>query len=208
MLRIDRHHVAGLFSIIKSPIEGYDVMRHQGKGSLTLATLLYVLFLAAVVANRQWTGYLFNFARVETLNIFIMMALSLGLVLLWIVSNMAVCTLSDGEGSLSDVYVTTAYATLPFLLLTPPIIILSNVMSLGESTYYSLMLFIKYGWSFMLLFTGNMSAHQFTFKKTVFTTFLTVAGILILLFMMFLAFALVTQLYEFFRTFYNEILFM
>jgi hypothetical protein len=67
---------------------------------------------------------------------------------------------------------------------------------------------VKYGWCLALLFTGNMSAHQFTFKKTVFTMFLSAAGILILLFMMFLGFALMTQLYEFFRTFYNEILFM
>jgi hypothetical protein len=161
-----------------------------------------------VVAGRQWTAYLFNSARVEHLNIFIMMALSLGLVFLFIVSNMAVCTLSDGEGSLSDVYVTTAYATLPFILLSPPFILLSNVMSLGEGMYFALMNVVRYGWFLMLLFTGNMSAHQFTFKKTLFTMFLSAAGILILLFMMFLGFMLVTQLMEFGRTFYNEILFM
>ena len=208
MRRIERYHVDGLFSIIKSPIEAFDVMRHQGKGSLELATLLYLLFFFMVVANRQWTGYLFNDAHVERLNIFIMMALSLGLVLLWIVANMAVCTLSDGEGSLSDVYVATAYALLPFILLSPPIILLSNIMSHGEATYYTLMNMVKFGWTGILLFTGNMSAHQFTFKKTVFTSFLTIAGILIILFMMFLAFALLTQLYEFVRTFYNEVMFM
>ncbi|MCL2188410.1 MAG: YIP1 family protein [Defluviitaleaceae bacterium] len=208
MRMIEREHLRGLFSIIASPIEAFDEMRHQGKGSLELATLLYLLFFFAVIANRQWTGYLFNQAHVERLNIFIMMALSLGLVLLWIIANMAVCTLSDGEGSLSDVYVTTAYALLPFLLMTPVIVLLSNVMSLGEGTYYTLMNFVKFGWTGVLLFTGNMSAHQFTFKKTVFTSFLTIAGILIILFMMFLAFALVTQLYQFIRTFYNEIMFM
>ena len=208
MLRIEKHHVKNLFSIISSPIEAFEIMRHQGTGSLGLATTMYLLFFASVVASRQWTGYLFNYARVEHLNIFIMMALSLGLVALWIIANMAVCTLSDGEGSLSDVYVTTAYATLPFVLFTPAIIILSNLMTLEESTYYNLLLAVKYGWSFLLLFTGNMSAHQFTFKKTVFTSFLTVAGILIILFLMFLAFALTTQLIEFVRTLYNEILFM
>ena len=208
MRKIEKQHVTGLFSIIKSPIEGFDEMRYHGNGSLELATLMYLLFFFAVLANRQWTGYLFNHAHVERLNIFNMMALSLGLVVLWIISNMAVCTLSDGEGSLSDVYVTTAYALLPFLLLTPPIIILSNMMSLGESAYFVLMNIVKFGWTAVLLFTGNMSAHQFTFKKTMFTSFLTVAGILIILFMMFLGFALVTQLYEFLRTLYNEILFM
>ncbi|MCL2499816.1 MAG: YIP1 family protein [Defluviitaleaceae bacterium] len=208
MLGIKKRHITGLFSILKSPIEAFDVMRHQGEGSLALATVLYLLFFAMVVAGRQWTGYLFNFSRVEHLNIFIMMALSLGLVFLFIIANMAVCTLSDGEGSLSDVYVVTAYATLPFILLSPPIILLSNVMSLGEGTYYGLMTIVKYGWFAVLLFTGNMSAHQFTFKKTVFTLLLSVAGILILLFMMFLGFALMTQLTEFIRTFYNEILFI
>jgi hypothetical protein len=208
MFKIEKLHVRGLFSIISSPIESFNIMRHQGEGSLGLATLMYFLFFGMVVASRQWTGYLFNFARVEQLNIFIMMALSLGLVLLFITANMAVCTLSDGEGSLSDVYVATAYATLPIILMTPPIIILSNVMTLGESTYFALMNMVMYGWTGVLLFTGNMSAHQFTFKKTVFTTFLTIAGILILLFMMFLTFVLVSELFEFVRTLYNEVLFM
>jgi len=145
---------------------------------------------------------------VDQLNIFIMMALSLGLVALFIIANMAVCTLSDGEGSLSDVYVSTAYAMLPIILLTPPIIIFSNLLSQGESMYYALMNIVMYGWTGILLFTGNMSAHQFGFKKTVFTTFLTVVGILIILFMMFLAFVLVSELYEFVRTLYNEVMFM
>jgi len=207
-LRIEKQHVKWMFSIIGSPIESFDEMRHQGKGSLGLATFMYFLFFFMTVASRQWTGYLFNEARVDQLNIFIMMALSLGLVALFIIANMAVCTLSDGEGSLSDVYVTTAYATLPIILMTPAIIILSNVMTLGEGTYMALMNTVMYGWTGILLFTGNMSAHQFTFKKTVFTMLMSVVGILILLFMMFLAFVLVTELSEFFRTFYNEIMFM
>ena len=208
MFSMKKYHVAGLFSIIKSPIEAFDDMRHQGKGSLLLATIMYLLFFASVLAERQWTGYLFNFSRVDQLNIFIMMALSLGMILLFIISNMAVCTLSDGEGTLSDVYVTTAYALLPFVMLTPPIVILSNIMTFGESTYYTLMLIVQYGWTGILVFTGNMSAHQFGFKKAVFTTFLTLVGILIIIFLMFLTFALVTQLIEFLRTLYNEILFM
>jgi len=207
MLRIEKIHVRGLFSIISSPIESFDIMRHQGQGSLGLATLMYFLFFASVVATRQWTGYIFNFSRVDQLNIFIMMALSLGLVLLFIVANMAVCTLSDGEGSLSDVYVTTAYATLPIILMTPIIIILSNMLSQGESMYYLLLNIVMYGWTGILLFTGNMSAHQFGFKKTVFTTFLTILGIMILLFMMFLAFVLVAELFEFVRNLYNEVTF-
>lgn len=207
MRMIERDHVNWLFSIIKSPIEAFDEMRHQHKGSLELATVLYLLFFFMVVANRQWTGYLFNSAHIERLNIFIMMALSLGLVALWIISNMAVCTLSDGEGSLSDVYVVTAYALLPFIIMSPIIIVISNLLVHGEGTYYALLNIVKFGWTGILLFTGNMSAHQFTFKKTVFIAFMTIVGILIILFMMFLGFALVTQLYEFIRTFYNEILF-
>ena len=204
---IDKRHVKCMFGIIGSPIEAFDEMRHEGMGSFALATLMYLLFFASVVASRQWTGYLFNMARVEALNIFTMMALSLGLIFLFIVANMAVCTLLDGEGSLSDVYVTTAYALLPFIMFTPPIILLSNLMSLSEGSYFALLTTVRFGWSFLLLFTGNMSAHQFTFKKTVFVGFLSAIGMFILLFLLFLAFALTTQFYEFIRTLYNEIIF-
>jgi hypothetical protein len=33
MRKIEKIHIKGLFSIIKSPIEAFDVMRHLGEGS-------------------------------------------------------------------------------------------------------------------------------------------------------------------------------
>jgi hypothetical protein len=137
-----------------------------------------------------------------------MAALSLGLPALWVISNMAVCTLTDGEGSLSDIYIVTAYALLPYILLSPAGIILSNMLIGKEAAYFGIFQALQTGWMVLLLLCGNMTAHQYSFKKTLFTAFLTVAGIAIILFLLFLSFVLVQQLIEFFRTLTYEITYM
>jgi hypothetical protein len=137
-----------------------------------------------------------------------MMALSLGVPLLWMVSNIAVCTLTDGEGSFTDVFIVTAYSFLPYILFSPALIVISNLMVQTEGMYLTIFKFIQTAWTGLLLFCGIMTAHQYTVKKTIFTIFLTVVGMLIILFLLFLAFALVQQLIEFVRTIANEIIYM
>jgi hypothetical protein len=183
-------------------------MRFRSEGSRELAVILYLLFFILVVAERQWTGYLFNYAQVEKLNILIMAALSLGIPLLWITANTAVCTLTDGEGSFTDVFIITAYALLPYILFSPALIAVSNWMVSVEGAYLNIFKTAQIGWTGLLLLCGVMTAHQYSFKKTVFTIFLTVAGMFIILFLMFLAFVLVQQLMEFLRTMAYEIAYM
>ena len=208
MNMVRKEHITALFSILRNPVDGFEQMRFRMRGSRKLATLLYVLFFIAIVAERQWTGYLFNFARVERLNIFIMAAMALGIPALWVISNIAVCTLTDGEGSLSDIYIVTAYAFLPYILLAPVSIIVSNVLINKEAAYYALLQMFQTGWTVLLLFCGNMTAHQYSFKKAVATVLLTIMGIIIILFLFFLSFVLIQQLVEFIRTIVFEISYM
>ncbi len=205
---ITKEHFKSLFSILRYPIEGFEEMRYRALGSRELAAVLYALFFALIVTERQWTGYLFNYAQVEKLNILIMAALSLGLPLLWIVSNTAVCTLTDGEGSFTDIFIVTAYALLPYMLFSPALTIVSNILVRDEGLYFTIFRFVQTAWTGVLLFCGVMTAHQYTVKKTIFTIFLTVVGMFIILFLMFLAFVLVQQLAEFARTVVYEIIYM
>lgn len=203
-----RGHIKGLFAILRHPIEGFEQLRYYANGSMAIATALYGLFFAAIVSERQFTGYLFNSARVEKLNILIMLAMSLGMLALWVIANMAVCTLTDGEGALSDIYVATAYALLPYVLAAPVYILLSNVLIQKEIAYLQVIQFVRIAWSFLLLMCGNLVAHQFTVKKTIGTALLTVCGMAIMLFLIFLTYSLVQQLLEFIKTIINEITFM
>lgn len=208
MRRITYNQLRGLFSILLHPIDGYEQTRFRMHGSMELATVLYILYFAATVCQRQFIGFIFNNSRVDRLNIFIMAAFAFGLPFLWIVSNMAVCTLTNGEGSLKDIYVVTAYALLPYVLLSPVLIALSNFFVAKESAYVALIELLQVAWTGVLILTGNMVAHQYTFMKTLITAAATIIGIAIILFLLFLAFNLVQQLFGFIQTIVNEITFM
>ena len=53
------------------------------------------------------------------------------------ICNWGVTTLFDGKGHLGDIYMGTAYALTPYTLIQIPIIILSNVVTIEESAFYS-----------------------------------------------------------------------
>jgi len=200
--------ITALFTILFSPVTGYEEMRYKGEGAVLIAHVMYALFFLVTMTVRQFTGFLFNMARPERLNILIVFLTSSGLLLLWVIANMGVCTLANGEGSTADIYVVTAYATLPYILLAPVGLLLSHVLVFREELYVSAIKLIQFGWSGMLLFTGVMVAHQYTVKKTIYNILATILGIGVILFLVFLSFMLVSQFVVFMGTLLREIRFL
>lgn len=67
--------------------------------------------------------------------------------------------------------------------------------------------FIGLLWSFFILILGEYYIHQLTFGQVVLNLFLTAAGIVVILFLLFLGYTLIQQMYMFVVTICNEIAF-
>jgi hypothetical protein len=61
-----KEYFAGLFSILRHPVDGFEQMRFRMRGSVLLAVILYLLFFACIVAERQLTGYICITSPVST----------------------------------------------------------------------------------------------------------------------------------------------
>jgi hypothetical protein len=104
-------------------------------------------------------------------------------IFLWVVANWCLTTLFDGEGSMRDIYIATCYSLFPlpaFLVLTT---VLSNIVTVQESSLLTLAMGIAYFWVGFLLFFGTMVIHDYSLFKNVLTTLATIVGMAFIMFL-------------------------
>ena len=68
-------------------------------------------------------------------------------VVLWVIGNSMVSSINDGEGSIKNVYVMTAYSLAPYLLIIPPTVLLSYVLTLNEAFIIQLLWIAAVAWT-------------------------------------------------------------
>lgn len=191
--------------ILTHPVEGYEEMRWNKKSSMLMANLILVVFFFTTIISQQYTGFVFNTYRPEQLNVVTVFFTTFVLFALWVIANMGVCTLNDGEGSFQDVWVNTAYALIPYIICSLLAVLVSNFVVSDEAVFYTAFITVGLMWSAVLLFLGLKTAHQFTLGKTVASVILTLLGMIIIVFVILLTFALIQKMIEFVSSIYNEI---
>ncbi len=193
------------FRICFHPINGLNDMRYEKKESIFLCILILILWFLSSVFGYLETGFLFNVAKADDLDLKMEFMSTVAVALFWAVSNWAITTLMDGEGNFKQIFTYTCYAILPQVLIGIPVTLISKVAITDEGMFLTLFSTIAFWWTFLLLFLGNMIMHQFSLKKNIFSIVLTICGILILLLIVILGFSLVMQMESFVVAIYTEL---
>lgn len=203
----DYRKLAYPFSYMFHPFNaGYDI-KYEKKGSLGLANIIALLFFLTTMFSKAATGFIFNRAMPESLNMWLVFGQTVGLLVLWTISNWSLCTLMDGEGRLKEIWISTCYSMLPSVIFTALLVPLSNILVLEEAAFLTIAELIVNGWCFVLVFLSVMIVQQYTFKKTVLSMIFTAAGVAAIIFLLILAMSLFQQLSTFLRTVFKEISF-
>ena len=82
---------------------------------------------------------------------------------------------------------------------------MSHILIQDEIVFIQAVRIIGVGWTIILLFSAIRSVHQYSFGKTVFAIVLTIAAMLIMLFLLVLFMSLVQQVWVFISTIYTEL---
>ena len=203
-----RETAAGLkygFFVIFHPFRGFWNMKREGMGNARSASILLFLTVLATVLKKIYTGYFFSVYKAEDFNILLEIAIVFCPFFLWCAANWCLTTLADGEGSFKDIYIMTAYALMPYILIQLGLTVISNVMCLEELAYYSFFNSLSVIWSGALIFFGSMTIHQYSLKKNILVTALIILGMGTLIFIGMLFYNLVSQIAAFFMGIYTEI---
>lgn len=193
------------FYCLLHPLTGYDDLKSERSGSFPLACLiLFALFVVSVLAH-QLTGFAFNANRTDELNLWVILCSTIGVFIAFVACNWAVTTIMDGEGAFTEIWVFSAYALLPLVLVGGALIVLSNVLTLDEATFYYAIQWIGYGWTAICMFIAIREVHQYTLLKTVATLAYTFAGLVIVVVIVAIVYSVFGQLIGFISTIWSEI---
>lgn len=190
---------------ITHPVEGFEDMRWKKSGSLKIAFfIVFMLFLAGIAAERLY-GFNHYVPYDKIFNIVPYIVKSFVIFGAWTVGNWAVCTLLDGEGTMKNICIYSAYSLVPYVAQLFITTFLSHFLIRDESVFINIIAIIGTGWTAVLLFSAIRSVHQYSAVKTVFAIILTIAAMLIMLFLLILLLFLIQQVAIFFMTLFTEI---
>ncbi len=190
---------------VTHPFEGYEDMRWKKAGSIKYAIVIILLwFVASIFYNRLY-GFQFYTEPDKMFNIIPYIVQTIVLFITWVVGNWAICTLLDGEGSMKNIFIYSAYALVPYVVSIYLDVFMSHFLIRDEYVFIQAVGYIGLGWSVVLVFSAIKAVHQYTLTKTVFAIILTIAAMLIMLFLLVLLLSLFQQVYVFAYSVYTEI---
>lgn len=188
------------------PMDTIAIVR-ENRGSLNKWCGLLLIGAAVVlrVAAMLYTGYPMMAMDARDVNIGLEF-LKLGLpVLTWACAAFAVTSVLDGESRFDEVFTTSAFCMVPFIVLTPLFTLLSQVLSQQEAGLYNAVQALMWVWILLLFCLLIKVLNNYTLGKTVLVCLLSVGVMALLWVVCFLFISIVGELWSFFGGILTEI---
>jgi len=189
------------------PLDGFWDLTNEKRGSLGAANIIVFVSVVVEVLRITLTNFQFIKVNMENFNALIVFARILLPVFLWTLANWSLTTLMDGKGKMADIYMAIAYALVPSVLINVIMIVLSQVLTFDEGAVYWFLSGLSIAWTGLLIIAGMMMVHDYSLAKTFLSSFLTVIGMGIIVFIFVIFFSLVSDAIAYFVSLYKEILF-
>lgn len=193
------------FHIALHPYDGFAEMKVNKKGSLKVASVIVSCWILVEIFYRTMSCFDVNPFVLESVNFFEEMILNLSMYIMVCAANWCWCSLLDGKGRMKDIFVVVSYALVPYTICRFVCVLLSNLYTIDEQIIFSYCVTLSMIWSVVIAFLGLKEIHEYSAKKTLLSMFLTVLGLLIMLFLGLLLFMLIQQLFDFFLSVFFEL---
>lgn len=191
--------------ILSHPIDGFEQMKREKKGKLSVAFALLFFTCLLQIMNYQYLGFLVNDNNPQYLNSIKLVSFIIILVLLFTVGNWSITTLLDGKGKFKDIFMMVCYSLFPIVLIGYPNILLSHIYTGDEVSFYYIAQGIGTFLLIFLIFMGLLVVHEYSLLRTVATVILTLLAMSVILFISLLLFSLAQQILGFIMGLYQEI---
>src|SRR5205823_2889129 len=107
---------------------------YEGKGSYLSAIIILLCVYASLVIKRLVTSFSFDSSiHVDIYSIFTQFFI---VWIAWVIANYLVSSIYRGEGRFRDIFIGSAYALVPYMVIGIPLAFISNIMTMSESTIY------------------------------------------------------------------------
>lgn len=195
--------------IMKHPIDGFEEIRYENKGSYADAIIIMILYAVISVASVYAESFIYrNGASLDTVNPLITILISF---LPWIVVcvvNYGVTTIMYGEGRFRDVIIGGAYCHGPLMLISLPYALLTHLLTLNESGIYNIIGTLIYIYTVILVYFCIKGVHGFHPVKAFIVFLLTLVGVAAVALLFFIVYGLAAQMFDFIIQFGKEMIYL
>ncbi len=159
---------------LRHPIDSAYDIKTGTQGSYLTATVLYILLIAVYLWDYLYRGFIFNPVTSGDISVTVVLAVLLIPVGLYLIGSYLIGNIRDGEGSFRGVYVSTAYALLPYILLGPAVLLLTYVLSANEAFVFTMLHGLLLVWCGVNLFLATREVQNYEIRETVINLLITV----------------------------------
>ena len=189
------------------PIDGFWDLSHEKRGSLAAANVIVAAAVLIETLRLTLTSFQFVKINMEYFNAVIVALRILLPVFLWTVANWSLTTLMDGKGHMGEIYMAVCYALTPYVIINAAMIVLSQFITFEEGAVYWVLAGFAFVWTGILILAAMMMVHDYSISKTLLSSFLTVIGMGVMVFIFVVFFSLISDAVAYFISLYKEILF-
>ena len=201
---IKNEKVRLLFTAPLHPFDTFNAIKYKQKGSVLIAVVMTLLYYISGMLSETCSNFRFTtFDPLTSSSVFLFIR-TVGLVVLFTVANWAVCVLAEGKGKLKEIFIVTAYATLPLVVYNVLATILSHLITEPNSALLAGLSTVALIIAGIILAVGLMVIHEYSFPKLLFSVALALFAMLLIVFILFMIGMLVSQLWTFLVTVFME----
>ena len=198
-----------VFGIMRHPIDGFEEIRYENKGSYADMIIIMILYAFVSVFSVYAESFIYrggtSLDTVEPVSTFLFAFLP------WIVVcivNYGVTTIMYGEGRFRDVIIGGAYCHGPLLILSLPYALITHMLTLNEESIYAIVGTMLAIYTVALVYFCIKGIHGFHPIKAFIVFLLTVVGVAAVALLFFIVYGLAAQMFDFIIQFCKELIYL
>ena len=169
-----------------------------------MAFVFVIVFYLAKVSQDLYGGFMYVIVDKANYNALITLIGSVGILLLWVITNWGICMLNDGKGSLKEVFAMSAYSMAPLILYSVIFTAGSHIIPASSTNSFGIISTILTIYMVLLLLIGMTVIHEYSFFKAMGMAVLTVLCMALAAFVICSVVLLSQQFIVFIASIFNE----
>lgn len=195
-----------MFRIARHPEDGFYDLKVKKKASLRGAfAILFTLFVVFLV-YLTCKGFIYQQVEAAELDIFSIIAGFFGLIFIFIICNYLVTSITDGSGTLKDIFILIMYSLAPIIVGLIGVTVLSHFLTDSEAFFLDVIFFVTLGWTIILICMGMIEIQGYGFKELVISILLTILLMVIIVLVLLILFVLSQELIDFIKLIVQEVI--
>lgn len=188
------------------PFKSFYDIKYRDQGSVSLAVALTLLYFLSAAFCTICSDFRYTTFDASNYNVAFQLVQTIGIIALWTVGNWGMSSLTGGKGKIKEVFVVTAYSTVPLILFNVISTPLSHILASESSFAITALKTVSYILCGIVMCVGLMTVHEESFPKILALAFLTVILMIFIVFVLFMIAILLTQFYGFLRDAVSEVI--